>query len=448
MRADADDMTNQTEQTATVPPLPPLPPPPPPPGAATKGTWRRTPVFRDPDRGRVAGVVAGLTRSFGFDLRTTRIAVVIATLVMPALLLVYAAAWLILPPRPEEAVALEDVFRDRRRLPLLIAIGIVIAAGGLGSLGSWFFFGGAPWGLVLIAIGVLLWAGPALIGRGDDPATSTTTGSTTTTSTGATGSTGSTTWAAPTGGAPYPADTVVDRSGADDHIATAGHPAGPAAVTVPPVPASRPRRRRYPVTTVSLAIAVVVAAIASLGESADWWDAPALTIVAIGVGLVGAGMMLSAIVNRSFLLVPLLVPLAAVFTFLVTVEPNLDGGSGDRTVRPTTVEGALEHQELAAGQLTIDLRDVPVGADPADFTVRAEVGLGRLHVLVPDDVTLDVRADVGAGEVRVDDVETASGYRFDDDRVVQADGSPVRTVILDLEVGAGQIDIDRVAAVG
>ena len=131
-------MTNQTEQTATVPPLPPLPPPPPPPGAGTgsKGTWRRTPVFRDPDRGRLAGVVAGLTRSFGFDLRTTRIAVVIATIGMPALLLVYIAAWLLLPPRPEEAVAVEDLFRDRRRLPLLVAIGIVIAAGGLDSLGS------------------------------------------------------------------------------------------------------------------------------------------------------------------------------------------------------------------------------------------------------------------------------------------------------------------------
>lgn len=428
-RADAHDMTTRTEQTASVPPLPPLPPPapgaaPPPPGASGHRTWRRTPVFRDPDRGRVAGVIAGISRSYGFDLRTTRIAVAIATIVMPVLLLVYGAAWLLLPPRPEEAVALEDLFRDRRRLPLIVAIGIVIAAGGLGSLGSWFFFGGAPWGLVLVAIGVLLWASPSLLGRraDDDP--------------------GTTNW-------PLPADAPVT---------TLRHDAVDASMrlTIPPVPEpSTPRRRRYPVATLALVGAVVTAAVASAGEAFDWWNADALGVVTACVGIVGLGIVGSALVNRRFLLVPLLVPIGAVLTFLLVVQPNLDGGSGERTIRPSTIDAATEHQQLAAGQLTIDLAGVPagVGSDAADYTVRAEVGMGRLHVLVPDDVVIDLRADMGAGRVVLDGVETSAGIRADDDRidlptgVTDADADGVRTVVLDVEVGAGEIDIDRVAGV-
>jgi len=455
-------MTTRTEQTASVPPLPPLPPPAPgaiPPSGSGHRAWRGTPVFRDPDRGRVAGVIAGISRSFGFDLRTTRIAVAIATLVVPAILLVYIAAWLLLPPRPEEAVPLDRLVRDRRRLPLIVAIGIVIVAGGLGSLGSWFFFGGAPWGLVLIAIGVLLWASPSLLGHRDSddvpppPAPP-----------------GASSAPRASSGWPLPADAPVDTLRHDSlgHD-TLGHDTQPHAgltdtgrfgelhtpMAIPPVPPERPRRRRYPVATVALVAAIVTAAVASAGEAFDWWNAEALGVAVAVVSIVGLGLVLSALVNRSFVLVPLLVPFGAALTFLLVVQPNLDGGSGERTIRPATVDDATQLQQLAAGQLTIDLGGVPTGTDApgADYTVRAEVGMGRLHVLVPDDVIIDLRADMGAGHVVLDGVETSAGIRADDDRidlpagVTDADTAGVRTVVLDLDVGAGEIDIDRVAAV-
>ena len=66
---------------------------------------------------------------------------------------------------------------------------------------------------------------------------------------------------------------------------------------------------------------------------------------------------------------------------------------------------------------------------------------------------IDLRADMGAGHVVLDGVETSAGIRADDDRidlpagVTDADTAGVRTVVLDLDVGAGEIDIDRVAAV-
>ncbi len=123
--------------------------------------WRDTPVSRlpkgGPEGGRLGGVVAGVSRAYGFDLRTTRIAVAIATLVLPVLAVVYVVAWMVLPATPEAAQPLEDLIRDRRRLPLLIAIGLVIVFGGIGSFGSWFVLRGVPWGLALIAVGVVLW---------------------------------------------------------------------------------------------------------------------------------------------------------------------------------------------------------------------------------------------------------------------------------------------------
>jgi hypothetical protein len=72
--------------------------------------------------------------------------------------LVYIAAWVLLPPTPATARPVDAVLKDRSRLPLLAATVLVLAAGVIGSLGSWFLFSGAPWGLVLIGLGVLLWA--------------------------------------------------------------------------------------------------------------------------------------------------------------------------------------------------------------------------------------------------------------------------------------------------
>ena len=157
---DSDPMDEQRDHEQGGPLPPPVPPPP-----GTTTSWWLTPVARDPDAGHAGGVVAGLCRSYGFDLKTTRIALVIASLVLPAILLLYVAAWVLLPPRPEQAVPLRDVVVDRRRLPLMIAIGIALAVGSLGSFGSWFLFGGLPWGVGLIALGVLLWAAPNIAWR-------------------------------------------------------------------------------------------------------------------------------------------------------------------------------------------------------------------------------------------------------------------------------------------
>jgi predicted membrane protein len=133
---------------------------------------------------------------------------------------------------------------------------------------------------------------------------------------------------------------------------------------------------------------------------------------------------------------------------LCLAQPDLDGAAGDRTVLPSTVAAATEFQHLAAGQLVIDLRDVPFTAGEP-IVVTAEVGVGQLRVLVPSNVDTQVRTDVGAGEAEVWGDQVSEGFRQDTTRVTEADVTPAAGAVqLDLRVGLGQISVERVASEG
>jgi len=417
----------------------------------TRTGWRHTPLSRMPKGGReggkLGGVVAGLSKAYGFDLTTTRVAVVIGTFLLPALALVYLAAWVLLPPTPAEARPIEQVLTDRRRMPLLIAIALVLVMGGLGSLGSWFLFRGAPWGLLLIGLGVLLWMSTRRDGGG------------TTATPPAPGPTPE-----PTAATPMPVvitpldvtDTVTDTVPTTPVPTTeVPHTTSfppPAVAAVPPTAAAAPARRvrapRRPIGSIGVGIAVLWFAFAAAVEALGWWNAPALWVIVIGLGIVMVALFISTIVNRSVLLPIPLALVGMVVALLCVAQPDLDGASGQRTVRPATVAAATEAQHLAAGQLTIDLRDVPfTPGEPLPIT--AEVGAGRLRVLVPTDLDVLVRTDVGAGQAEVWGDEVSDGIRQDATRVAEAERTPVAGAVeLDLRVGLGQISVERVASEG
>lgn len=408
--------------------------------------WRRAPLSRIPkggiDGGKLGGVVAGVSRAYGFDTRTTRIATFIAMLILPVLVLVYLAAWVLLPETPAEAQPIEAILKDRRRMPLLIVIGIVLVAGGLGSLGSWFLFDGAPWGLLLIALGVLLWMTatrkdtppPAAPAAGAAPLTPTP----------------SDPWAA-TFPPPVPSDAT---SVTDQYAAVSPSPTTTPGTTTPgttrsvPVVVSAPRRPRRPIGSIGVGIAVLFVAAAAALEALGRWDATALWIIVGALGIVMVALMVSIIVNHSWLLPIPLFLLGLVVLSLVLAQPDLDGESGTSTVRPDTVAATQERQHLAAGQLTLDLRDLPFEAGE-QVVMEAEVGVGQLRVLVPSNVDVEVRAEVGAGEITVWGDQVSEGFRQETTRSVDADVAPADGELsLDLRVGMGQISVERVASEG
>lgn len=452
------------EQTATIDS--PFPPPPPsdrdtpltpPPGRVP---WYRVPIARDPRDGKLGGVIGGVSRAYGFDVRTTRIAVAIATLVLPVIALVYLVAWVLLPPRPEEAVPLQDIVRDRRRLPLMIAIGIVLVVGGVGSFGSWFFFGGFPWGVVLIALGVLLWAAPGLGSRGaasptgtlDAPLVPETSSPWTRPAADDTQVLGQPGfgYVGPAGfepgtvsGGPGESGGPAGGSGGFSGSGAYGT-SGPDHPPVGPEALRPPRRPRVPVGSVTLLVVLAFIGVASAGDALDWWNVPVVGVIVTSLIVMSAGLALSGLVNRSWADTPLLAVLLTVAVGFIVTAPDLDGGTGQRTVRPlTAVEGGIS-QELALGELTIDLTAVPLDREP--LTVTAEVGFGRLAVIVPDDVTLEIDVEFGAGHAVLEGDEIAAGMRHDVQLLDRPDSGPgTRIIVLDLRVGGGEISVERAA---
>lgn len=399
------------------------------PTSPPRNSWRNAPLSRlpkgGPDGGRVGGVVAGLSRAYGFDLRTTRIAVAVATIILPVLAVVYLAAWVLLPDSPEQAQPIDAIVRDRRRFPILAVIALVIVVGGVGSFGSWFLFRGAPWGLVLIGLGVLLWMST----RDRSPWSSAPS-----TPTGPSASTPTT-------------PSVSSASTATTGDAGVGFPPPTPAVNTAPMPAVRvmTKRVRRPIASIGAGVMVLWFAIVGIGNALDWWQVDNLWVVVTGLSVVLTALLVSIVVNRSWVLPFVFLPLLGALVMLCVAQPDIDGPSGTRSVVPTTVAEAEARQHLATGQLTIDLRQMVV--DGAAITVDAEVGMGQLRIIVPDDLDLVLRTDIGAGVAMVDGTEIADGIRQVDTRTLDARSTPADgSVVLDLRVGMGQIAVERVAS--
>ena len=393
--ATVTDPMNPDRNSERPPWAPPAPPPPPRP----RRSWIDVPIARDRTDGRIAGVVAGVSQAYGFDRRTTRLAVALGALVIPGVIALYIAAWIFLPRTGEEPRTLRAIVTDRRRRPLMIVLGILAIATGLGS---WAFWGGLGWGFGLVALGVILWLAPNL-GRG---------------------------------AADRAAPIVTDQPTAWVDVGHARH----ATTTTP-----QPRRRRYPIQAIGLGAAAVGALVAVIGNNADWWSVTTYSIV-MGVLLtLIAATVVGAIVNRSWFGIPMLLLLGVATVGLAVTHPNLDGGIGQRNLRPTTVTDAQIDEHLGVGQLTVDLTDVPSGAEP--LTVDASVGYGQIRVIVPSDAELRLRTNVNAGHTIVDGDETSAGFHRDDTRTIPAlaaaSNGLVRTIDLDLEVGAGEIKVIR-----
>lgn len=186
-----------------------------------------------------------------------------------------------------------------------------------------------------------------------------------------------------------------------------------------------------------LGLLVALFGVAWLLEATGAADVPwkvvlPVTLIAIGLGLVGA-----ARTGRGH---GGLITLGIVLTVLLAlgsiVEFPLGGGIGDRSERPRTVAALEEGFELSMGKLTVDLTAAPEGGAPP--TVEARVGIGRLVVIVPEGLRVAVHAEVGIGRARVFG-EEEGGVNVRRDFTPEGAAEPSYT--LELSVGVGDIEV-------
>lgn len=384
-------------------------------------TMRRT---RD-DR-MVAGVCAGAARYLNVDPVVLRVIVASLSFVGLAGLIIYVAAWLLIPEEGEEAGLVDGMLPgtvDReqvRRLGLFVATAIAAAS----ALGAGFAF---DWPAIPLVLAVLVGFYLVVVRpynrrqREAGPRTDPAGGATTDTTAG--------TAAAVAQGGPV---------GAND--TTAPTPPGAA----PPLdlePAAEreprnPRRDHWALLGLTTAVAVIVLGAMGLYstnvESVAWPYYPFAAFVVYGVGMVVGGF-----VGNGRPLALFGVPLAVVLLSATVLPTYTVGRDANYPVYASDVESRYEQ---GVGDFVLDLSEVRDPGSLAGRTVTVEQGVGGIEVVVPDGIDVDVVAESDAGELKI------FGETYGGAPVTRHHADPLSDdpdLHLDLSQTTGQIRVTR-----
>ncbi len=389
--------------------------PPPPPGSTPTLGPRR--VRRDVAGGMLGGVAAGLARHLGVDVVWVRLAFVLSTVFVSGFgLVAYVAAWIIIPAGDDtEAGAPGRAWTDRQGRGAAFWTGVaLVAVGGLLLLDLLLTplrdrFGIPPTDevllpLLLIGAGLLVWRA----GRDGRARRA--------------GADGDRTDRDPANGDPADGPGLGDRieawaEAAEPRVeAWAERLEGRAEAFDARLEARAAARSRSRVAPVTFGAALLTLGVTWLAASLGVAGLTLVRVLAATLLVVGVGLLVGAFRGRGRGLVAAGLLLAPI-VLVGVLAPQLPGGLGTwrlddgglrvdadaRTVRPEGLAVLPDEYEFPAGDVTVDLRAL----DPTDVaaagttTLDVEVGAGRLRVLLPDDVTVDVSVELGVGRIRI-----------------------------------------------
>lgn len=338
-----------------------------------------------PKEGRwLGGVAAALGEYFDLSPTIYRIAFVALALAGGTGILLYVAAWLVIPDATAESSAAERFLREHAAGRPSRAIGLALLAFvivlGLSSA-RWWPTPGNLWLALALAFAAFVW------------------------------------WeASPRGAA---AHTPAGEGGAE--------------------PAVQARRRSIFGLAFGglLAAAGIVALLDTTGAwHPDWpivLGAMLLLTGAIVAAGAAAGMRVAGTAGLGIVLLgALAVALAADVPFR--------GSWGDHTAHPQSLPAVASTYHHGIGNFNLDLTDVPF---PAGSThVDVTLGIGNLHVRVPRDVAVDVNGRVRVGDLRLFGSER-NGFSVADHAVATAGSQPGHVLVLDGRVGIGLLEVTR-----
>jgi len=417
---------------------------------------QRPPLRRERRSRMVAGVCGGLGRYLDIDPVVFRILFVMLTFFGGFGLLVYAAAWLFVPADGEAESEARKLLTGRSALAA-VAVAVLLVLGFMAMVST--LSDGFPHAVPLLVLAtaivtVLVWRGEerrqqppgqaAYTAGGWDPngpdqprpwwqrpvPTSPAPGAAGTGTTG-TGSPG--TGTAGTGTMPpNDAGTMPDPGPGPSSASTAPYAAPP------PEPVSKPRR----LSGLTLSGALLVLGVLGVLASAGAIHVGVTAGLALAVMAVGAGMMIGGLFGRARALIPIGLVLAVPLIAAGALGAPLRGQTGDISWTPASAASLDSPYDLAAGRGTLDLSAVHPNGGTVHVT--AHVGAGELIVTVPDDVEVRLTGHVGVGSIGfLDDSRWSaadSTRTFDS----PAAGTPNGTIVLDLAVGLGNLEVDRV----
>ncbi|MET9900120.1 PspC domain-containing protein [Streptomyces sp. NPDC006446] len=189
-----------------------------------------------------------------------------------------------------------------------------------------------------------------------------------------------------------------------------------------------------------------------LGTGLTWNDQTLGTSLQAGLAaaliVFGLGIALSAFLGRTGAGT---IFLAVITAGLLAASAALPKDISTQWVRknwtPATVADVRPNYDLGTGVGTLDLSRLDL-AKGQTVTTDAEVGAGRLKVIVPKDVTVRLSIDVGVGDIQLPgdnekDVDVEPGKHKQVTLPPATGGKNGGTLDLDLQVGVGQAEVAR-----
>lgn len=224
-----------------------------------------------------------------------------------------------------------------------------------------------------------------------------------------------------------------------------------------PAPGRPPQPRRDPATRgprgIGGRVFLLAVLAAGLGTGLSWDAEPLGTSLQIGLScalaVFGLGIAVSAFRGRTGVGTILLTVITAVMLTGASALPKQISTDWMRTTwKPASASAVRPGYELGSGVGRLDLSGLRIPAGSSVAT-RAEVGAGQLKVVVPKDVTVELRMKVGVGDIQLPGQRREDfDIRTDQDRqhiLKPPQGKPGGTLQLNLEVGVGQVEVARAA---
>ena len=376
--------------------------PPPPTGADDEFDPRRlrsiTDMTRSTDDRVIAGVCAGAARYLRMDPVIVRVVIAVLTIAGFAGVILYVAAWLLLPADDADRSILADWFKlDRNeeqvRVAGLVAAVILAALSIVGDSG-WAWWGGAPWWLLPFAlVGYLFWIRPRR--RREERARQ---------------------------------EPPVDPDPRRAEVAAQ-------TLLITQQKTQKAREPRSP------ALLGLTASIAAIALAATWiydetreevhWT----TYIAVALAVVGLGLLIGTFFGYGGPLIGIGIVLAIVLA-IGSVFP--DGRIGSQTPTPTTAAEVRSHYQHGIGRLELDLSRVSDVERLAGRTITIDAGIGQTTVIVPPGLNVGVDAEVSAGQISL-------FGREDDGTDVSMTDPPDRPTVpaltIDIDQKLGQIEV-------
>lgn len=352
----------------------------------------------------IGGVASGIGDFLNVDPLLIRIGFV-GLMVFGGLgLLLYVGGWLLVPEDSSDESIAEELLRRtglttmRWLLLMLFGLGLIIFLGGVGDI---YVSGSLAIGFGLALMVMVM--GGALLFRGGGP----------------------------------PAVAAPAAPSAITHAEAAARPIAP----------PRPRRRRrarprsplgwYVLGGLLVSIGLLALATNVAGAQVELGQFFGLALAVIGTGLVVGTWWGHA--RLLILLGILLLPFAVAASFLTA---PIEGGVGLHVFEPSSADELRGEYRLLGGRMELDLTGIVVRQEPIE--VAASVAAGQMYIALPDDASIEVNAEVGAGQLGVLDA-WQGGTRLVDRHVRDGDGPHF---ILQLEMGIGSVWVDAVGGGG